>query len=150
MSLGDAHCEAITDLVDTSTAKKARKMANLITSPLRGRSHAGEGDREDEAMLLIPPFEERPLEALWRAVELVGFRVELSRELAKLFLGEQIEGFATCCPAPGSKSAEVVGGHRSAPKRHSGRSGKLRKWMVNCLQPNIWVFCPARRSCMTK
>ena len=52
---------------------------------------------------------------LGRKVEFVSLRVELSRELAKFFLGEQIEGVAACRPASGSKSAEIVGGHGLPP-----------------------------------
>jgi len=53
-----------------------------------------------------------------RDVELVRLRVELSRELAKFFLGEQVEGIAAGCPAAGSKRAEIVGGHGLPP--HTG------------------------------
>ena len=52
---------------------------------------------------------------LGRKIEFVGLRVEFSRELAKFFLGEQIEGVATCRPAPGSKSAEIARGHGLPP-----------------------------------
>src|SRR6476646_7578579 len=53
---------------------------------------------------------------LRRDVEFVGLRAKLSRELAKFFLREQIDGVAACRPAAGGKSAEIVGGHDPPPK----------------------------------
>ena len=46
-----------------------------------------------------------------RAVKFISLSVELSCELAKFFFREQIEAFATCRAASGSKTAEVVSGH---------------------------------------
>ena len=72
---------------------------------------------------------------LRREVEFVSLRVELSRELAKFFLCEQIEGVVACRPAPGSKSAEIASGHGLPPKTGPPLSVWARRGLSARSQP---------------
>ena len=52
-------------------------------------------------------------------VQFISFRVELRRELAKFFLGKQIEAVVARRPAPDRKGAEVAGGHKLSSQLRS-------------------------------
>ena len=96
---------------------------------------------------------------LRRWVELVSLRIELSGQLAKLFLGEQIERVTACRPATGSKSVEIVGGHDLPPNTGPNVNRLIRtcccyfRWArgKHCLSQSHDVYgnpahpiCPAR------